>query len=85
MLLLHCKNQGCLAAILVLSLRVEIVIVGNLLDEPRSQLPGLVMVLGEMIPHLGLDNRRWVAIFILDETRDVALHPSRWCRYRGGC
>ena len=44
---LHCKNQGCLAAILVLALCVEIVVVvGSLLDE-RFQIPELAMVLGE--------------------------------------
>ena len=72
MLLLHCKNQGCLAAILVLFLRVEIVVVGSLLDE-RFWLPELVMVLAERISHLELNYRRWVVIFIPDETRDVAL------------
>ena len=90
MLLLHCKNQGCLAAILVLSLCVEIVVVGSLVNE-RLQLPELAMVLGERIPHSGLQCHStmiavgWVVIFILDETRDVALHPIRLCWYGGGC
>ena len=83
MLLLHSKNQGCLAAILVLSLRFEIVVVRSLLDERCFQLPERAMVIGERIP--GLNDRAWVVIFILNETQDVALLPSRWCRYGGGC
>ena len=83
MLRLHCKNQGCLAAILVLSLRVEIIVVGNLLDERCFPLPELAIVLGERIPRLELSDQQWVVIFIFDETRGVALHPSIGCRYGG--